>query len=245
MPRIKINYTSTFTLMACLASTCTTVAAFVPRYDRFFQRKPLAHSLTRRSNWVGELWEEVIEFSTYGPSERRMRKAQREQDELTTESFRRAGPNTKTLHSSPSSDGIDSDYDALSMEAFRTAVANTKRDPEEEPDLDFDGYALRDFLVGRWGAPLDIDFQRSYNNGCVYCTVLPVAFGNRKCRHETELDYLMHLQGIIEILHKYRNLGLFLAYCETTTKTPKPGTDSVPFRLELSKDELAIILGKY
>ena len=111
-------------------------------------------------------------------------------------------------------------------------------------DLDMDGYALRDLLVSKWGAPLDVDFQRGAVAGAaaVYCTVLPVAFGSRKCRHLNELDYLMHLQGVVEILHKYDNLDEFCAFVETTDFIPKPGTSSAPYRMRLSEDDLNKIL---
>ena len=94
-------------------------------------------------------------------------------------------------------------------------------------------------LLEKWGVPLDIAFQQmGGNNGGVYCTVLPVVFGSKRCRHITELDYLMHLQGVIEVLHKYDNLEAFLAFIQSTNKKPMAGTESVPFRLQLSDEDL-------
>ena len=55
-------------------------------------------------------------------------------------------------------------------------------------------------LVGKWGVPFDIEFQRGKGLDSVYCTVFPVAFGLIRCRHESELDYLMHLQDVVEVL---------------------------------------------
>lgn len=78
-------------------------------------------------------------------------------------------------------------------------------------------------------------------NESIYCTVLPVrGYGGNtlQSRHETELSYLMHLQGIVEVLHKYDQLDDFVEFVETTKKIPKRGTDSVPYRLNLSKDEI-------
>lgn len=125
----------------------------------------------------------------------------------------------------------------------------------QQPLLDdFDGYALRDLLVSKWGVPLDVDFERRgyYSSATtttttttpsVYVTVLPVAFGNRRlCRHETELDYLMHLQAVVEILHRYDNLEPWRFFLESTSKSPKPGVESVPFRLTLSPSDLANVL---
>ena len=82
-------------------------------------------------------------------------------------------------------------------------------------------------------------------NDNIYCTVLPVrGYGGNilHSRHETELSYLMHLQGIVEVLHKYDQLDEFVAFVETTNKIPKRGTDSVPYRLNLSREEIDKIL---
>ena len=91
--------------------------------------------------------------------------------------------------------------------------------------------------------PLDVDFQRDASLNQVYCTVLPIAFGQKlKCRHETELDYLMHLQGVVEVLRKYDQLQDFVAFVDETNKAPKAGTDSVPFRLNLDEEQTRQIL---
>jgi hypothetical protein len=177
--------------------------------------------------WQGVvgLWDEIIEVSTYGPSERKLLKARREAKARKV-------------------DGIDGgdDDDDMSLDSFRRATNQLSEQATSPapPDLDFDGYAMRDLLLEKWNAPLDIDFQRQ--PGVVCCTILPVAFGSHKCRHESELEYLMHLQGIVEVLHKYNNLDLFIDFIITTSKVPKVGTDSVPFRLELTDEDLELIL---
>lgn len=165
------------------------------------------------------LWDEVIEMSTYGPSERRILKARREAKE-----------------------GARGDND-LSLESFRRVVRHQDSESSEKDFGDppeFSGYDLRDLLVEKWAAPLDVDFQRA--PGSVYCTIMPVAFGSSKCRHESELAYLMHLQGVVEVLHKYNNLDRFVNHVVMTNSQPKPGTDSVPIRLELSDEDLDKIL---
>jgi hypothetical protein len=207
---------------------------------------------TKRHNFIGELWEEIIEFSTLGPGERKLLKARRAQasekdnseDTLSVESFKAAAQKRKVDDISPGKIYDDS----LSLEALQAVQATKEESQAASPWDEFDGYALRDVLVERWGAPLDVGFQRGSlptggGSDVVYCSVFPVAFGSRKCQHETELDYLMHLQGVIEVLRKYgNNLALFVSYIETTDKTPKVGTDSVLFRLELSGEQLERIL---
>ncbi len=183
------------------------------------------------------LWDEIIEVSTYGPSERKMLKAQRERKKQLEEG-------QKTEKSDGNNRSIDFDNDDEWLSAF--SKAKETKEQEENDDLEerpgFDGYALRDLLKTKWGAPLDVDFQKIGDK--VYCTVLPLlGYGSPlRSRHETELDYLMHLQGVIEILNKYDNLEYFVSYIESTEKTPKRGTDSVPVRLMLTQEQISQIL---
>ena len=52
----------------------------------------------------------------------------------------------------------------------------------------------------------------------------------------------MHLQAVIEILHQYNNLKGFVYFLESTNKVPRQGTDSVPFRLQLSDEDIEKIM---
>ena len=194
-------------------------------------------------NWIGDTFNELIEFSTYGPAERKLLKAKRdkaansqteEEEDVSVESFKRAGKKFGSY--SPNEDTITTE-DSLSVEAFQSAVVS-----KEKEDVDFDGYKLRDLLIEKWGVPLDIDFQRGIGGQTVYCTVLPVVYGSKKCRHESELDYLMHLQGVIEILQKYNNLDQFIISLQKTKRSPKPGVEAVPFLLKLDSQALKQIL---
>ena len=261
-----------------------------------------------KTNWIFELWDELIEFSTYGPAERKIlkarRMAQQEQNEQQKiDSGRVGGGNGSTSSSalgsssledsfrqrvekieqkqkrdemtaaepsniviggktSSSNNDDDSEESQLSVHAFRKAAAVTavsSKANDEDEDI-IDGYQLRDIIVSRFGVPLDVDFQRGFlpssvlsQTGqqqreplpCVYCTVLPyVGFGSRtRSRHLSELDYLMHLQAVVEILHKYDNLDAFILWLETTKKVPKPGTESLPFRMKLDDQQLRKVLG--
>eukprot|EP00535_Pseudo-nitzschia_heimii_P006994 CAMPEP_0197190248 /NCGR_PEP_ID=MMETSP1423-20130617/21293_1 /TAXON_ID=476441 /ORGANISM="Pseudo-nitzschia heimii, Strain UNC1101" /LENGTH=214 /DNA_ID=CAMNT_0042642589 /DNA_START=127 /DNA_END=772 /DNA_ORIENTATION=- len=213
------------------------------------------------SELVGDLWEEIIEFSTYGPAERAVLKAQREKaaaaarkaegGDISMDSFQRAQQkyeskpsdsneesSSTTSSSSPSLD----DENSLSMQAFQAAVVASGTRENNDENIDFDGYKLRDLLVERWGVPLDVDFQRGYGGGTVYCTVLPVAFGSKRCRHESELDYLMHLQAVVDVLKKYDNLDPFIFFIKKTNKQPKPGVESAPYLMKLNEEQLKKIL---
>jgi hypothetical protein len=219
----------------------------------------LFSSSRRYNNWLGDLWEEVIEFSTYGPGERRLLKAQREaaaastKSDISTESFQQAKQNFKSssslIENEPpiAASSLDGNMDSSSsLQAFQAAVAAKEKEEDTIGGPDLDGYQLRDLLIKRWGVPLDIGFERGYSldNPGVYCTILPVVFGSPKCQHATELDYLSHLQAVIEILHKYQNLDRFVFFLQSTSRVPKPGLESVPYRLELSDQELEQILKK-
>ena len=217
----------------------------------------------RLNGWLGDLWEEAIEVATYGPAERRIlaerrkkaaaaeqqqetRPSQSADDTSEREDMTFAEAKTRSRTKSRAEDAIIDDD--LSPAAFRKAAAaaalSTNGDAEQPSPLDdFDGYALRDLLMAKWGAPLDVDFQRDASLNQVYCTVLPIAFGQKlKCRHETELDYLMHLQGVVEVLRKYDQLQDFVVFVDETNKAPKAGTDSVPFRLDLDEEQTRQIL---
>ena len=214
-------------------------------------------SSTTCKNWLGDLWEEVIEFSTYGPSERKVLKARRKQaaaekekndvsndGDISLTSFRQAkqkygSSNSNDNRQDPSTSSSEDD-ESLSLQAFQSAVAS--KDEEDKEEIDFDGYKLRDLLVEKWGVPLDIDFQRGSGGNSVYCTIMPVAFGSSKCRHESELDYLMHLQAVVEVLQKYNNLDPFVFFIKKTSRAPKRGIESVPYLMDLDSDSLKKIL---
>ncbi|KAG7373934.1 protein of unknown function DUF3067 containing protein [Nitzschia inconspicua] len=213
----------------------------------------LLRTETRRNNWLVDLWEEVIEFSTYGPGERKILKAKRkaaatkdtnnDNDTSSLASFQQAKKKIGVTENNSSIDNIGNDDDSsVSLQAFQSAVAKADNGNNVN-DIGFDGYALRDLLIAKWGVPLDIDFQRGYTQQTVYCTVLPVAFGSSKCRHANEMEYLMHLQAVVETLHEYNNLEEFCDFVSKTSRRPKPGVESVPFRLELSPQQLQKVLG--
>lgn len=229
-------------------------------------------STARYNNWLGDLWEELIEFSTYGPSERAILKARRAANQVTDQdknaektlesSFQQAKRKREAeiddiLETENDMDSIyqikgTSDVDSFSVASFQKAAAAAA---QEKPEMNvtisdkesgiIDGYGLRDMLVDKWGVPLDIDFQRGFSQlPFVYVTVLPVVgFGSRKSRHLTELDYLMHLQAVVEILDEYDNLEAWLGFVQGTKQTPKPGVTSVPYRLDLSPSQLQKVLG--
>lgn len=134
----------------------------------------------------------------------------------------------------------------LQPRATQSKDTDTATDTGPDEPVAIDGYAVRDILLQRWGVPLDVGFQRGQSGDSVYVTVLPVVgYGNRRqSRHETELDYLQHLQAIVEILQKYDNLEPWMDYLQRTSKVPQPGRESIPYRLNLSPSDAKKILGK-
>jgi len=58
---------------------------------------------------------------------------------------------------------------------------------------------LRDAIYNKWGQCFDINFQPVTTFGFreLYLNVMPVCLGSRRFRHETELDYLCHLQAVV------------------------------------------------
>jgi hypothetical protein len=138
-----------------------------------------------------------------------------------------------------SSDHDDEDFD---MEVFKSRLQNV------EPKREFDGYALRDLILEKWGECYDADFNRvdSFGFRQIYLNVYPFKMGGRgKWRHETELDYLMHLQAIVEILERYGQLDSVIYQIQETNKKPKMGAPikAVPIRLDLTDEQISKIMG--
>lgn len=141
----------------------------------------------------------------------------------------------------------DGDMD-LSLEAFQKAKAEKLGESKKEEEEEFDGYKLRDILVEKWGACYDVDFNRvdSFGFRNLYLNVLPFRLGKRPFRHESEYDYLCHLQAIVEILQKYEQLDYVLYQIQETNKRPIAGRNplvAVPLRLDLTRQQVEEILG--
>ena len=71
--------------------------------------------------------------------------------------------------------------------------------PRENDTTEFDGYALRDAIYNKWGECFDVDFNRvdSYGFRSVYLNIMPFRLGGKRFRHESEMDYLCHLQAVV------------------------------------------------
>lgn len=143
------------------------------------------------------------------------------------------------------------DEDILSLDAFQKAKEQAEAQKQQreatQVDDDFDGYKMRDAIVNKWGVCYDVDFNRvdSFGFKSLYLNVLPFQLGRRPFRHETELDYLCHLQAVVEILQKYKQLEYVLYQIEETKKKPRPGTSplvAVPLRLDLTPEQVKQIL---
>lgn len=141
----------------------------------------------------------------------------------------------------------DKDLDMSTFQARKKQQEEAKQ-KEEADSEEFDGYALRDVIYEKWGKCYDVDFNRvdSFGFRSLYLNVLPFHLGGRKFRHETEMDYLCHLQAVVEILEKYDQIGYVLAQIDETTKKPRAGTSplvAVPLRLDLTREQVAEIIG--
>lgn len=144
--------------------------------------------------------------------------------------------------------GDDDDYDDISLDAFQARKQRQEKAKKSTREEAFDGYALRDVIRQKWGKCYDLDFNRvdSFGFRQLYLNVVPFHLGGRTFRHKTELDYLCHLQAIVEILEKYDQLDYVLAQIEETTKKPRAGTSplvAVPLRLDLTKEQVQAIIG--
>lgn len=168
----------------------------------------------------------------------------------------RASSSTTTtwiIHASNEEDETnDSDDFDLSLEAFQQRrdrrTSGSAVEEEDDDDKVFDGYALRDVILEKWGECFDVEFQRVEVMGFkeVYLNIMPFRLGSRSFRHSSEMDYLCHLQAVVEILDKYNQIGVVLYQIDQTNKKPRTGTSplvAVPLRLDLTKEQVNRILG--
>ena len=101
--------------------------------------------------------------------------------------------------------------DDVSLESFQKVAKQQQQQKElKEKQAVFDGYALRDVIYEKWNYCYDVEFNRvdSFGFRCLYLNVLPFYLGGKHFRHETEMDYLCHLQAVVEILDKYNQVRL-------------------------------------
>jgi hypothetical protein len=108
----------------------------------------------------------------------------------------------------------DDDDGDISLEAFQARKREQQQQQEQEQEQTeeeetFDGYALRDVILEKWGKCYDVEFNRVDNFGSrnLYLNIMPFYLGGRRFRHETEVDYLCHLQAVAEILEKYEQVS--------------------------------------
>ena len=142
-----------------------------------------------------------------------------------------------------------SEDDDINLEAFQ-ARKRQQEEAAEQQDVDeeFDGYAMRDIIYEKWGLCYDVDFNRvdSFGFRQLYLNILPFYLGGRRFRHKSELDYLCHLQAVVEILQKYKQLDYVIAQINETDKKPRAGTSplvAVPIRLDLTREQVQDIIG--
>ena len=143
--------------------------------------------------------------------------------------------------------------DSLSLAAFQQEVSKRETTPppqqqNDDDDEEFDGYVMRDIIVEKWGEAFDLEFQRVEAMGFkeIYLNVMPFRLGSKNFRHASELDYLCHLQAVVEILLKYNQVGNILYQIDVTNKKPRAGTSpllAVPLKLDLTPEQVDKILG--
>jgi len=167
----------------------------------------------------------------------------------------------------------DLDCDPYGLEAFQDELSRRRPKPilqeeldddekekeeEEDPsqlqqeekveEVQFTGYDMRDAIHNKFGKCFDMDFRpvTSMGGTTLYLNVMPFFLGSKRFRHESEFDYLCHLQAIVDILIKYNRLEYVMKQMEETDKKPRAGTSplvAVPFRMDLEERDLRDILG--
>jgi hypothetical protein len=118
---------------------------------------------------------------------------------------------TKLIFASVKDDDDDDNVEDVSLEAFQARKMNQQapqQQDDEEEEEEFDGYVLRDILLEKWGKAYDLEFNKVDHLGArnLYLNVMPFHMGGRQFRHASELEYLCHLQAVVEILLKYNQV---------------------------------------
>jgi Domain of unknown function (DUF3067) len=140
------------------------------------------------------------------------------------------------------------DDDLLSLENFQKAKQKIQENvPKQQEQEEFDGYGFRDAILDKFGACYDVDFNPVLSFGIrkLYLNILPFQLGKRPFRHDSELDYLCHLQAVVEILMKYKQLDYVLYQISETKKRPIAGRSpivAVPIRLDLTDEQVESIM---
>jgi Domain of unknown function (DUF3067) len=139
------------------------------------------------------------------------------------------------------------DDDLLSLENFQMAKQQIQKNVPKQQQEEFDGYGLRDAIVDKFGACYDVDFNPvvSFGSRTIYLNILPFQLGKRPFRHDSEMDYLCHLQAVVEILQKYNQLDYVLYQIGETKKRPIAGRSpivAVPIRLDLTNEQVESIM---
>ncbi len=111
-------------------------------------------------------------------------------------------------------EGGDTNDDEINLSSFQQELSKRKEQEEaeadelenaistsEEEEEEFDGYKMRDAIYNKYGECFDVDFNKvdSYGFRSVYLNIMPFRLGGKRFRHETELDYLCHLQAVVSM----------------------------------------------
>jgi len=126
----------------------------------------------------------------------------------------------------------------LNGRGYAAHVCFGTRGASESP---LDGYALRDAILQKWGKCYDVELKLTEAMGgkTLYLNVSPFSLDEVPFRHESELDYLSHLQAIAELLTEWDRADLVLAEIAASSKAPRRGTIpllTVPINLRLPPD---------
>lgn len=113
-------------------------------------------------------------------------------------------------------EGSDTNDDEINLSSFQQELSKRKEQEEadeldnatstsEEEEEEFDGYKMRDAIYNKYGECFDVDFNKvdSYGFRSVYLNIMPFRLGGKRFRHETELDYLCHLQAVVSSILGY------------------------------------------
>ena len=75
----------------------------------------------------------------------------------------------------------------VDSEEMASVTSITDADDNADTEEEFDGYAMRDAILNKWGECFDVDFNRvdSYGFRSVYLNILPFRLGGKRFRRKS------------------------------------------------------------
>jgi len=120
--------------------------------------------------------------------------------------------------------GTQDERERQRIDNFRQALAR-QMGLTDSDDRDFDGYALRDVLMEKWGRSYDIQIKvMDWIDGRRILTVnIMWRYLEQQSFYADEATYLSHMQAVAEYLVRWNAVATFKQYVREYRRRPRVG----------------------